>query len=1525
MKTTKRLLALNLVLVLLLTLVPAAALADVVMKLDEYVSFTKEENSEENAVFTFTPDTDGEYRIDVECPYMNVSGESLVLFAQGDGEPRKLYADNISDTVSITDEETGEWHLCYSISFPYELQAGVEYKLSFGIDPNGQYKAKVFYLGEATTVVEINATNFPDEVFRQYVLVNCDFNGDGKLSKNEIANVETMNVYNSNIESLEGIKNFTSLKTLRCFGNKLTELPELPVSLTYLECSGNQLTEMLSLPESLEILSCRGNQITALPELPESLNSLNCSDNPLTVLPALPEKLEYLNCSNNQITALPELPESLNSLDCSDNQLTEPLALPEALEYLYCSNNQLSVLPSLPETLKRLNCSSNQLTVLPALPEALEYLNCEYNNLTSLPKLPDSLTELDCSLNQLPVLPELPNGLAYLYCSSNQLTALPETLPAELTYLDCSVNKLTSINAISSLTKLYKLQCSNNDLTALSELPESLNWLYCYNNKLTELPTLPASLSWLYCWNNQLTRIELNSNADYYGIDVSGNSLPDYDAVTGKNIKWGEWDYIFGEQNHEHDCVEEVTEAATCSHGGWKAVTCTKCGYYSEEWIQPIPHEYGDNNWCQNCGIYKCETDGSHKFNDAHQCTMCGGYECMEENTLHEFDNEGVCSICGNSIPEPYTGEDGSVWTLAKDGVLTISGANDDVSYWDAIIHFEPFLQNTLKIVCEDGTTFFRGYYKFYNVKEIHFGRDVKTVTHPSSLFSLETITVDDENPYLCAVDGVLYSKDGSELLIYPLYLGGSLSSSVTVKDGVENIGIRAFYNNYALKSAILPDGLENIKDEAFIYCGDLKTVYIPSTVTNIGWRAFFDCENIADVYFSGTEEQWNEITIGEGNENLTDAEIHYGHQHEYVAVETVEATCWEVGYTAGTKCACGLIETGCEEIAKLDHQPITIEKIAPTCTDIGWTEYVKCEKCRYLISGREEIPALGHDFQNDTAKAPTCTEPGYTGSGECTRCGETIVGGEIPATGHTEVVNERAVAATCTKAGNTESRYCAVCGAVTATSEVIPAKGHQETRITGARTATCDMNGYTGDTVCIVCDEVVESGETIPALGHSYTEEVTAPTCTDGGYTKYTCSVCGSWDYDNWTDPLGHSFVNGVCTVCGAEDSGETPTHTHSYTETVTAPTCTEKGYTTHTCACGDSYEDSYVPAKGHTEVTDEAVKATCTKTGLTEGKHCSACGEILTAQEVTPVYAHDYVNGECTVCHAIDPDYVEPVRPSYGHSHSYAATVTAPTCTEKGYTTYKCSCGSSFVGSYVDAKGHTEVTDAAVAATCTATGLTEGKHCSECNEIFVKQEVVPALAHDYKDGVCTVCKAKDPSVNPFKDVAETSPYADAISWAYANDITKGKTDDSFGVNDGCTRAQIVTLLWREAGSPAAAADTVNPFTDVSADSEYYDAIMWAIANGITYGTTTTTFSPDAVCTRGQIVTFMYRAAGSPKVSTGTGFTDVDESSYCCDAVAWAVANGITNGKTDTTFAPSETCTRGQAVTFMYRASANK
>lgn len=174
-----------------------------------------------------------------------------------------------------------------------------------------------------------------------------------------------------------------------------------------------------------------------------------------------------------------------------------------------------------------------------------------------------------------------------------------------------------------------------------------------------------------------------------------------------------------------------------------------------------------------------------------------------------------------------------------------------------------------------------------------------------------------------------------------------------------------------------------------------------------------------------------------------------------------------------------------------------------------------------------------------------------------------------------------------------------------------------------------------------------------------------------------------------------------------------------------------------------------------------------------------------------------------------------------------------------------------------------------------------------------------------------------------PFTDVKESDYFHDAVAWALEKGITNGTTDTTFSPNKSCTRAQMVTFLWRAAGSPEPA-DKTNPFTDVNGDAYYFKALLWAIENGITNGTSATTFSPDATCTRGQMVAFLYRRAKTPAVSGSVSFTDVTDNDYFSDAVVWAVQGGITNGTTATTFSPYNNCTRGQMVTFLYRYLAD-
>ena len=175
---------------------------------------------------------------------------------------------------------------------------------------------------------------------------------------------------------------------------------------------------------------------------------------------------------------------------------------------------------------------------------------------------------------------------------------------------------------------------------------------------------------------------------------------------------------------------------------------------------------------------------------------------------------------------------------------------------------------------------------------------------------------------------------------------------------------------------------------------------------------------------------------------------------------------------------------------------------------------------------------------------------------------------------------------------------------------------------------------------------------------------------------------------------------------------------------------------------------------------------------------------------------------------------------------------------------------------------------------------------------------------------------------LNFFYDVPNGAYFYEAVKWAVDKGITNGLSDTMFGPYESCTRAQIVTFLWRAAGSPEP--KTVSSFTDVPASAYYAKAVAWAVENGITNGMTETTFAPDATCTRGQSVTFLYRALKGT-ASGSTNFTDVKSDAFYADAISWAVANNVTNGTSNTTFSPNADCTRAEIVTFLYRAYQGK
>ena len=372
---------------------------------------------------------------------------------------------------------------------------------------------------------------------------------------------------------------------------------------------------------------------------------------------------------------------------------------------------------------------------------------------------------------------------------------------------------------------------------------------------------------------------------------------------------------------------------------------------------------------------------------------------------------------------------------------------------------------------------------------------------------------------------------------------------------------------------------------------------------------------------------------------------------------------------------------------------------------------------------------------------------------------------------------------------------------------------------------------------------------------------------------------------------------------------------HTHSFTHYVSDgnATCTEDGTKTAKCDHCDSTDT--IPdvgsALGHDMGSWETtVPATCTVNGE-EQRTCSRCDH--SESRVIEAVGHRWDKGvvtreptedtegerlyTCTSCGATRTESI----PVIGHEHRYEAVVTAPTCTERGYTTYTCKCGESYVADYVAALGHSFGDWTVIHEPTTTEDGLEERSCNRCGH--TEQRSIAKLE------------------NPFSDVAPGSFYYEPVLWAVENGITNGTSATTFGPNDQCMRAHVVTFLWRAVGGPEPTRKD-NPFVDVKPGDFYYKPVLWALENGITSGMDATHFGPTAYCNRAQVVTFLYRTMGSPELESAENpFMDVAKGSFYERAVLWAVQNGITNGLSATTFGPNTICNRAQIVTFLYRA----
>ena len=314
---------------------------------------------------------------------------------------------------------------------------------------------------------------------------------------------------------------------------------------------------------------------------------------------------------------------------------------------------------------------------------------------------------------------------------------------------------------------------------------------------------------------------------------------------------------------------------------------------------------------------------------------------------------------------------------------------------------------------------------------------------------------------------------------------------------------------------------------------------------------------------------------------------------------------------------------------------------------------------------------------------------------------------------------------------------------------------------------------------------------------------------------------------------------------------------HEHSYTAVVTPPTCTEKGYTTHTCSCGHSYVDTYTDALGHAwDSGKETKEPTATETGIRTFT-CTRCGETKTE-----------------------------TIPKLTHEHSYKAVVTPPTCTAKGYTTHTCACGDSYVDTYVDALGHDwDSGTVTKQPTATETGI-KTFTCTRCSA--TKTETIPAT------GSVDVTQM-------FTDVEKNWAYP-GIQYCVTHGIMGGMGDGTFAPTGTTTRAQIVQILYNLEGTPAVSGTT--PFTDLTANW-YKPAILWAYQNNVVAGTSPTTFDPDQPVTREQIAViltqYMFHVLKMERTWTPADLSKFPDganvSSWAKEAMQDAVALGLING----------------------------
>ena len=520
----------------------------------------------------------------------------------------------------------------------------------------------------------------------------------------------------------------------------------------------------------------------------------------------------------------------------------------------------------------------------------------------------------------------------------------------------------------------------------------------------------------------------------------------------------------------------------------------------------------------------------------------------------------------------------------------------------------------------------------------------------------------------------------------------------ITIPESVSIMGMNVFNDCTSLLRIKLPDKVVRIESMMFDGCKKLKEVVCSPKLNYIGSYAFNGCTNLEKAPPSDTVRKI-EMYAFAGCTNLKSITVP---QNVTILDAGVFCRCTgitEINIPSGVTAIGAHALLNCTNLKciELPSSVTSISKNAfwkegwPTGLEIIRFKGTKAQWDAFQLSS-EEINNAEVFCEYDSAhehvyEAIIIDEAQCMASGRqkltCKKCGYSYEE-EIPATGHSWNAGEITKEATCEEKG--EKAYtCANCGNTKA--EEIPATGHAEVKDEAVE-ATCEKDGLTEGSHCSVCGKVLEEQKAVLATGHSWNAgEITKKaTCEEVGVKTYTCANCGNTKTED-IPATGHTEVKDAAVEATCEKSGLT------------------EG--SHCSVCEKVLEaQKIIPATGHTEVKDEAVEATCEKDGLTEGSHCSVCKKVLKAQETIPATGHKWNTGEITK---------------------------EATCEEKGVKTYTCANCEKIRTEEIPATGHTEVKDEAVAATCEKDGLTEGSHCSVCKKVLKAQETIPSTGHKF------------------------------------------------------------------------------------------------------------------------------------------------------------------------------------------------